>query len=144
MFRNGRAEDQVFGKDENLYRRYIKEHWVNNTFVGAGFQFPRPSVNRQRYSEPEDVIYSDEGEFDGCGVLEFSVEHIPQRLVDGAGKAYVFFPWHTPDEDNYAHSEIWCESESERGQQADPNSTTKKKFRTMLSQHAKVKIEATT
>jgi len=142
MLRNGRAEDQEFGNAENLYRRYIKEHWVDNTFVSAGFRFPRPSINREKYSKPEDVIYSDDGQFDGWGVLEFRVEHIPLQLVDGAGKPFVFFPRHTPDEDNYAHSEIWCESESERGQQADPNSATKKKFRALLSQHAKIRIEA--
>ncbi len=142
MFRNGRDEDQEFGKDENLYRRYTKEHWVNNTFVGAGFKFPKPSVNRQRYGEPEDVIYSDDGKFDSWGVLEFAVETIPARLEDGAGKPFIFFPRHTPDEDNFAHSEIWCECESERGKQAEPTSTVKKKFRTMLSRGAKVKIEA--
>jgi len=143
MLRNGRGEDQGFDNAESLYRRYIKEHWVENTFVGAGFRFPRPSVNREKYSEPEDVIYSDEGIFDGWGVLEFSVENIPRRLVDGAGNPFVFFPWHAPDENNYAHTEIWCESESERGRQADPNPTTKKKFRTMLSQHVRLRIEAT-
>jgi hypothetical protein len=143
MLRNGRVEDQVFGDAENLYRRYSKEHWVGDTFVSAGFKFPRPSVNREKYSQPEDVVYSDDGKFTGWGVLEFRVENIPQRLVDGAGRPYLFFPWHTPEEDNYAHSEIWCESESQRGQHADPSSQTKKRFRTILSQHVRVRIAAT-
>ena len=142
MLRNGRGEDQDFANAELLYRRYIKDHWVDNAFASAGFKFPRPSVNRQKYSEPEDVIYSDVGEFDGFGVLEFPVEGIPRRLLDGAGKPYIFFPSHTPDENNYSHSEIWCEFQLEPGQQGEPSSTTKKKFRTKLSQSVKVRIQA--
>lgn len=140
MLRNGRPVDPVFATEELLFRRYIKEHWDNNRIVDAHFSFPKPSVNREKYSEPQDVLYSDDGQYNDWGVLEFSVNQVPKQLSDGEGRIYVFFPSHVPEEENYSHSEIWCERNAAPGQEANPSSTVKKKFRALLSQQAKVRI----
>jgi hypothetical protein len=140
MLRNGRAEDQVFDQHELLYRRYMSDHLHDNKIIDASFGFPGTSVNRSKYSQPEDALLSDGGQFDGCGVLEFAVKSIPALLVDGVGVRFVCFPRHVPLDDNYSHSEIWCEREERRGVPANPSSATKKKFRAMLSQHVRVRI----
>ena len=142
MLRNGREPDQAFEQEEMLFRRYIKEHWENNRIVDAHFSFPRPSVNREKYSSPEDVLYSENGRYNGWGVLEFAVSHLPSPIADGAGTAYVFFPFHAPEEQNYAHTEIPCERQDHPGSDANPSSTVKKTFRAKLSQQARVRIEA--
>jgi hypothetical protein len=142
MLRNGRGEDQVFSQDELLYRRCISDHLHDNRIVDASFNFPGTSVNRSKYSQPEDALLSDDGQFAGCGVLEFAVESIPAQIEDGEGVRFVCFPKHVPQDDNYSHSEIWCEREEHRGVLANPSSATKKKFRAMLSQHVRVRIPA--
>lgn len=142
MFRNGRAEDQNFGKDELLYRRFLSEHLVNGKVLDACFRFPRPSVNRSKYSEPEDALFSEDGSLDRFGVLEFRVDIVSVRLTDDSGTAFVFFPCHVPLDRNFSHSEIWCEHEQTRGQQVTPSLTAKKKIRAMICQHVKVKVEA--
>jgi len=124
-----------------LFRRYIKDHWIGNKLADAHFSFP-PSLNRGRFSEPDDVIYSEDGSLDGYGVLEFTVADIPKSLQDQAGTEYVFFPVHMPCELNYSHSEIHSEREQQRGQPANPSSATRKKFRAMLSQKINVRIPA--
>jgi hypothetical protein len=141
MLSNGRPEDQHFDLAEMLYRRYLNVHWEGNRIVDAHFSFP-PSVNREKYSRPEDTLFSDVGRFNGWGVLEFATKHVPTRLEDAAGTGFAFFPRHVPEDENYSHSEIWCEREQQRGETADPSPTAKKKFRAMLSQQVRVRIQA--
>jgi hypothetical protein len=141
MNRNGRLADQEFRPEELLYRRYIQEHFENGKIVDAHFSFP-PSTNRQKYSEPEDVLFSEDGRFDSCGVLEFEATAIPAEIEDDQRNAFVFFPRHVPEEINYSHTEVWCERSLQRGNQALPSSTAKKKFRAKLSQRVKVRIQA--
>jgi hypothetical protein len=142
MLRNGRPEDQGFGDGELLYRRYRREDLVDGKIVDASFRFPRLSVNRSKYSEPEDALFSEDGSFDGLGVLEVRVDVISIRLLDDSGAAFVFYPWHVPLDRNYSHSEVWCDREQARGEQVVPSSTAKKKIRAKISQHAKVRIGA--
>jgi len=61
MYRRGRPEDQHFEPEELLFRRYLREHWLEGHFSGVGFRFPKQSVDRGKYSEPEDVIFSEDG-----------------------------------------------------------------------------------
>ncbi len=142
MLRNGRPEDPIFRPEELLYRRYRNDHWIDGLFSPAGFKFPKQSVNRQKYSEPEDVVFSEDGIFDGFGVLEFAVRDVPSSLEEEGTPVYIFFLKHIPLEDNYAHSEIWCETEQETGRYVSPSQTVRKKFRTMLSQRVTVRIPA--
>jgi hypothetical protein len=141
--RSGRPEDQAFGPDELLYRRYLQEHWVNGQFTGLGFRFPRQSVNRQRYSEPEDVLFLEDGTFDDeWGVLEFAVRDIPPRLPEQGFPGFVFFPKHVPLEMNFAHSELWCDHEQRTGGYVEPGTTVKKFLRAKLSQRVFPRIPA--
>lgn len=142
MLRNGRPEDLIFRPEELLYRRYLNDHWIEGLFSPAGFKFPKQSVNRQKYSEPEDVLFSEDGSLDGYGVLEFATRDIPPRLLETGTPVFVFFMKHVPQEENYAHSEIWCETEQTTGQYVNPSPAIKKRFRTKLSQHVTVRIPA--
>ena len=142
MYRRGRAEDSEFRPEELLFRRYMKEHWVEGQFTPAGFKFPKQSVNREKYSEPEDVLFAEEASFEGWGVLQFSVSDIPPRLFANEVLAFIFFPKHVPEEDNYAHSEIWCDQEERTGEYVEPSKKFKKLFRSKLSQRVSIRIEA--
>jgi hypothetical protein len=146
MRRSGRPEDQDFGPDELLYRRYLQSHWVAGHFSDLGFRFSRESgqsVNRQRYSEPEDVLFLEGGAFDDdWGVLEFAVRDIPPRLPEQGFPAYIFFPKHVPLELNFAHSEVWCDLERRTGNYVEPPKTVKKLLRAKLSQRVFPRIVA--
>lgn len=145
MYRKDRAEDQDFARDELLYRRYLQQHFFDNCFSDLGFRFSDvsgQSVNRERYSEPGDVLFLENGTFcEGWGVLAFAVHHIPSK-IDGVQFTYVFTPKHVPKELNYAHSEVWCDTDKGTGGYVRPDKTVRKKLRTMLGQHVSVKITA--
>jgi hypothetical protein len=143
MYQRGRPEDQEFGLVELLYRRYLRDHWIEGHFSDLGFRFPRQSLNRQKYSEPEDVLLSDEGTYHvGYGVLEFFVSDIPTRLQAPGTHVFVFFPKHVPKALNYAHSELWCDTEQQTGSYVEPSSIIKKLLRAKLSQHVSIRIIA--
>jgi hypothetical protein len=141
MYRDGRPREPVFSPQELLFRRYSSEHWVDGKFVAVGFKFPKQSVNRERFSQPEDVLFSDSGEFNGWGVLEFHVSDVPLHISFAQGLVS-FFVKHSPYDDNYAHSEIWSDKDNSSGESLDLSSAVKKQFRTILAQRVKVRIEA--
>ena len=143
MYQHSRPEDQEFGLEELLYRRYLQAHWIEGHFSDIGFKFPRQSLNRQKYSEPEDVLLSDEGTYHvGYGVLEFLVRDIPTRLQEPETRMFVFFPKHVPGALNYAHSELWCDTEQRTGSYVPPSATIKKLLRAKLSQRVSIRITA--
>jgi hypothetical protein len=147
MHRRGRAEDPVFSPNELLYRRYVQQHWIDGCFAPEGFRFSEgsgQSVNRQKYSEPEDVLFLDDGTYDDeLGVLEFAVRGIPARLPeDGSSAAFEFFPKHVPEELNFAHSEVWCDKEERTGGYVVPNKVVRKLLRTKISQCVFIRILA--
>jgi hypothetical protein len=142
MYRQNRPEAPVFAPDELLYRRYRREHWVGGRFAGPGIQFPKQSVNRGGFSEPEDVLYSDSGEFDGQGVLQCRVCDVPERLELPPAPGAVFFLKHAPVDDNYSHSEIWADKLESTGAYVEPSPSLKKLFRTVLAQRMSIRIEA--
>lgn len=132
MYRNGRGEDQDFHPREPLYRRVRQEDLAGESLLAAKIGYHQWSINRGKFSEPEDVAFG----WDGCGVAQFYVEDVPAEVSgDTPGeKTYNFRPQHRPDEDNYAHSEIWAFREGLRVDRPNPSSSVKKKYRTMLSQ----------
>jgi hypothetical protein len=132
MVRNGRPEDPIFNAEEILFRRYAKEHFEGDKIVAAFFNFP-PSFNRQKYSEPEDVIFSDDGQFDGWGVLEYRVDQATLGLEHQSG-AFSFFPRHVPEETNYSHTEVRCKALSDGEREVFPSQSIRKLYRTRLSQ----------
>ena len=143
MRRNGRGEDPAFDPTEKLFRRYTRTHYINGQFSGTGFAFDSPpSVNRQKYSEPGDVLFSETDEFAEWGVLSFKVADIPASFSP-ENPQYGFFPKHMPMEDNYAHSEVWSDKLPNTGAYVKPSSQIRKLFRAALAQRVVVEIAAT-
>jgi hypothetical protein len=136
MMRNGRIEDQEFGAGELMYRRYIQEDFDGESLKPARFSFP-PSLNRQRYSEPDDVVFSETGEFDEHGVLECAVERLSVQVQD-----HQFIPVHRPEENNYSHSEMWVEHVQTKARIEEPSRAIRKIYRTKVSQLFKIRIKA--
>jgi hypothetical protein len=139
--RNGRPEDQEFLPGERLFRRYRREDYLDNQFSGLGFAFPKQSVNREKYSNPADVLFSATDEFEGWGVLYFRVQDLPLEFPPD-NRQYTFFAKHVPKEEMYPHSEIWCDRLPVTGEYVEPSKGVKKLFRAFLSQRAEVEIEA--
>lgn len=141
MRRNGRAEDPVFNGSEKLFRRYKSEHIVDGTFTGVGLSFKNPpSVNREKYSLAEDVLFSESDEFRDWGVVSLRVEDIPHTMPAEKPR-YQISPNHVPLEDNYAHSEIRCEGIPPKGY-VEPSPGIRKILRATLGQRTKIEIES--
>ena len=114
---NGRSEDTDFPSAEALYRRYREKDLVDGKPTPlSAFRFDDNSghsVNRGRYSEPQDVL-----EPDCCNglmrigyvVLELAVGDIPAEITsaDETRRVYNFQMKHVPKATCFAHSEIWC------------------------------------
>jgi hypothetical protein len=141
--RNGRAADQEFAAAEKLFRRYTKLHYVDGQFTGIGLNLESPpSTNREKYSEPADVLFSPTNQYAGWGVLSLAVQDITITLPTDQAR-YSFSPKHMPLEDNYAHAEIWCDLTEPTGQHVEPSPGVRKLFRTIIGQRATREIEAT-
>jgi hypothetical protein len=118
MKRNGRPENQEFPPDENLFIRF--NAFMVDIDVGGQvfFNFSTDqSCNREwPDGEPGDVLFSEEGKFNGWGVLTFPVEDIRSPMdrsgeKDPKGKPtknpnVEFAPQHEPLGENYYHSVI--------------------------------------
>jgi hypothetical protein len=139
VYRCDRLADQNFSEDELLFRRFPKGSLVNGWPTPLTIHIEEDSgisVNRARYSLPQDVLEPDccEGNHrTGMVVLEFAVNDFPKRIAAGDGREYVFLPKHVPRECCYAHSEIWCNSSGdiERGCEK-PSKTVRDLFRARL------------
>jgi hypothetical protein len=143
MHRSGRPEDQAFEATEKLFRRYTRAHYINGQFSNTGFALDSPqSVNREKYSELTDVLFSEADEFLNWGVLSFKVEDLPSSFPSDDPR-YTFFPKHIPMEDNFAHSEVWCDKVPRTGSYVKPSKSARKLFRALLSQRVVVEILAT-
>lgn len=143
MRRNGRPDDQTFEATEKLFRRYTRAHYFNGQVSNTGISFDSaPSVNREKYSQPQDVIFDEAEEFANWGVLSFRVSDLPTAfpLED---PQYGFSPKHVPMENNYSHSEVWCDVLPAMGMYVKPNKQVRKLFRALLSQRCVVEIIAT-
>lgn len=116
VHQNGRAADQSFAPDELLFRRFPGNSLVNGWPMPLNILFEEASgisVNRSRYSLPQDVLEPDcchGSPRAGQVVLEFAVSDLPMQLPMG-NPEYVFVLKHEPREFCYAHSEIWCNSD---------------------------------
>jgi len=142
MRRRGRLEDQEFSATERLFRRYTRSHYINGQFSNTGFNFDRQSVNREKYSEPGDVLFDEADLYEGCGVLSFRTQDLPISFPPEHPQLS-FSPKHVPMEDNYAHSEVWCDKIPATGEYVTPSKSLRKLFRTILSQRVVIEIVAT-
>ena len=102
MYRRGRPVDPLFEPSENLYRRCQADQIVGRILPQA-FRSPSFSVNRGKYSEPQDVLIPS---YERWGVAGFQVKDVPSRIVSSGGTQFEFRIDHIPEEDNYSHSEV--------------------------------------
>lgn len=117
--RGGRPADQEFSREERLFRRGTIHHPLDSEgfVLPPGVPFPDLSVNREKYSEPEDVLI---GYPVAVGVAAAVVGDIPGE-IDG----YELLPIHDPEEANYAHTEVRAFREGKRTQRKPPSSVRK-------------------
>ena len=147
MYRRDRGAVQEFHPDELLYMRYMREHFLDGELLPTAIRSQlKQSVNRSRFSEAEDVLFSETGAFNGVGVVAFRVRDIPQRVEQPEGPTFVFFMRHEPEDTNYSHSEIWADHEERTGEFRRPSRTVSLSFRIQLCRairREQVRIEAT-
>jgi hypothetical protein len=133
MYSRGREPVQDFAGPELLYLRYMSQHFIQGQLLPAGIRSQlKQSVNRGSFSEPEDALFSETGEYNGLGVVEFRVADIPERVEQVEGPTYVFFMRHEPEDENYSHSEIWSDHDPRTGGFRRPSRTVSLSFRILL------------
>jgi hypothetical protein len=133
MYKLDRGVVPDFAVAELLFLRYMSQHFVQGELLPAGIRSQlKQSVNRGSFSEPEDVLFSETGEYDGLGVVEFMVADIPERVEQPQGPTYIFFMRHEPEDENYSHSEIWSDHEARTGGFRAPSRTVSLSFRILL------------
>ena len=143
MRRNGRPVDQDFHPGEKLFRRYAADHLIEGQFspIGLSFDPTPPSVNREKYSEPPDVLFSETNDFANWGVWSVKAGDLLSAFPE-IEPTFSFYPKHTPMEDNYAHSEIWSDQIPPTGSYAKQSRSVRKLFRTFLCQRIVIEIVA--
>src|SRR4029077_13323918 len=116
--------DPVFSPDERLFRAVPrKDLTADGRLLPPAIEFPDFSVNRERYSLPEDVLLVRPS----WGIVAFAVRDVPAELADLEGKRYEFRVEHVPEEENYSHSEVRTYREGQRSGKEPP-----KKLRTLF------------
>lgn len=110
LFRNGRFNDAGFLPEERLYFRIRKDYVFDGEKIDVTqIRSPDFSVNREKYSLPEDVLIDVSAP--DFHIACFQVSDIPLSLEpSGGGAFYEFRAEHDPDDtlgkENYAHSEV--------------------------------------
>jgi hypothetical protein len=124
--------DPYFLPDENLYLRVNPDHANPDPQLKAmlgSVNFPNFSVNRGKYSVPEDVLKPKPTWW----IVSFQVKDIPTNLKTEDGRNFQFAPVHLPEPDNDAHSEVRSNLEGEL-QMSEPPKSLRLKFREELRQ----------
>ena len=94
MYRRGRPVDPLFEPSENLYRRCQADQIVGGRILPQAFRSPDFSVNRGKYSEPEDVLIPS---YERWGsIASFQVKDVPSRISSGGGTEFDFRVDHVP------------------------------------------------
>lgn len=138
LLRKGRPPCQHFEPDERLFRRIQKQHVLDTGgIISLGVRFPCFSVNREEFSEPEDVLlpcYHDHG------ICAFTVADVPKgpERPEGSDYTYTFDVVHVPEEKNYAHSEVRAYRDGVYDPSHRVASSVKKRFRMALRQRMNV------
>lgn len=133
LLRRGRPVDPEFAPSERLFRAIARRDFTENGgLLPTAFEFPDFSVNREKYSEPADVLLSRPTH----GVAAFEVQDLPGELQNPDG-AYQFKVEHAPEEDNYSHSEVRTYKDGRRYPKKPPR-TLRTLFRLQLSARARL------
>jgi hypothetical protein len=141
-YANGSVEDPVFVDGEKLFRRYLREHFLDQQLLPSAFQFPRQSFNREKYSTPEDVLHPDccnGKKLKDWGVLECPATDLPTPIKGPENREFHFKAEHRPWACCYAHTEVTCrENQTEKS----PSPKVKELFRIELARRMSVRIVA--
>lgn len=139
MEKQNRPTDAEFLPDELLYLRCANSSLdpanTRRLFPDQIRFYPDQSVNRGKYSEPEDVLHPNYLDF---GIARFQVQHVQLELSSGGEINYQWTIEHKPEENNYAHSEIWTYKDKQHITDSKLPTGIKKQFRQMLSERAEV------
>ncbi len=118
LYQKDRCPDQQFKNEEELYFRIPPDpdYWREESPDLSAIRFPNTSVNRQKYSACEDVLYppiDSQQDFCDFAIGSVTVADIPPppAIISGDGREFEFKAFHDPLPDNYSHSEIraFCE-----------------------------------
>jgi hypothetical protein len=136
MFRKDRPVDIEFDPSEDLYYRCRVEHVAGDRLLPQAIRFPDFSVNRSKYSEPEDVLIP---AYSNWGISAFKVGDLPpEQQTDSTTPVYSWQVVHDPIEDNYSHSEVRSYKNGTYSKTLDVPKTMKKFFRQVLSDRAHI------
>jgi hypothetical protein len=141
MITGARAAQPEFPGDEELYRRFRREHFVDNLLTNIGLPFPRTSFNRQSFSEADDVLWHDREDrrfevFEGWGVFAVTVAQARMLLPTGDGRNLAFDLNHDPLPLNYSHSVLICFDADSHDEVQRPSKKVQKAYRVELSRAA--------
>jgi hypothetical protein len=135
LLRRGRVVDEHFDSSERLYHRCQLQHINSGRLLPQAIRFPNFSVNRSKYSQPEDVLlpcYRD------WKIAAFEVIDIPEPQSTDKNTEYSWRVKHDPLDTNYAHSEVRTFKNSVYDENLKVPTTIKKQFRQILSDRARV------
>jgi hypothetical protein len=125
-----RLPDNEFEPSERLFRRFSPLSYSEGELAVDAIRFPDMSVNREKYSKPEQVL---EPAWPTWGILAFEVEEVPSPICSDDGDTYEFRVQHVPTWDNDAHSEVRCyhgDQHVSKGKRIP--ATVKQQFRMLL------------
>lgn len=131
MWRSDRPVDPDFDESEQLYNRCLAEHVENERLLPTAIKFPDWSVNRAKYSEPDDVLIPS---YQNWAIAAFAVGDVPKSLTSSGNVKYDFKVEHDPLDDNYSHSEVRTYKDNRHDKKIDVNKLIKKQFRQILSE----------
>lgn len=142
---SGRAIDPHFEPTEELYFRIPPlaewEEQIDKEVPAEKIQSVPFSVNRQKYSRPNDVLFGYPPE---CGMAKIRVQDIPQVIVSEqlGGQIFEFRVEHVPVNDdmldNYAHAEVRPYKDGELTHHKDMPKDVKVAFRNIVAPRAKL------
>lgn len=146
MHREERPFMEFVLSEELLFRRFNLQ---NEATVTACIRFKEMSVNREKLSAPDDVLFNTErsGRHEGHGVVELSVASLRAPTEDGCWRldgvpgAYELRVVHTPDQCNYAHCEVVAYKDGEKQANIKPT-TMKLAIRRDLTHQIKIRLPA--
>ncbi len=135
LLRRGRPVDPVFDPGESLYRRLrVTDVDPDGRIEPTSLRSPDFSVNRAKYSEPDDVVLFQPN----CGIASFTVADVPELLLSKEKVEYRFSVEHDPLADNYSHSEVRSYVGSRRLAPRKPPKAIRTLFRLTLVSKMKI------
>jgi hypothetical protein len=135
MYRQDRLVDPEFAPSEDLYYRCQAQHVAESRLLPTALRFPDFSVNRAKYSEPEDVLVPS---YSSWGIASFQVKDIPPAQSSDVDTVYTWNVIHDPNENNYSHSEVRTYKNGHYAKNLSVATTVKKAFRQILSDRARI------